>query len=343
MRRAFWGSAKVLLVAALGLGMGAAQPERKQKKPSKSAANEPVTQTLPALPEPPAAVLAETARLVFHVSPLSQKGLLSQQARDALKALERDNRGAQIVKLRAFVAGTGDMRRVQQIVSEVFAEKKQPLPALTTVQAGALPLEDAQVVIESVSVDKRNVNPGGLVFFAPQPVEMLKSAGDILRITCFMSSLDGTGDVRSRMAAAFPEAAVNLVQLTRFGAPGERANCEAVARAAPGSGASPELAARAGGVAFTASSLVLSGLQMAFQDQDADIRLAFERLKKAIEPLGGRMEGAFTSVYTLTPNAGAGAARERARLGMAGPVLLLEGLPSLDATVGMDVVAAKGE
>src|ERR1700681_2084024 len=84
-----------------------AQPERKQKKPRKNEDKEPVTQVLPLLPDPPPAVAAETARLVFHVSPLSAKGLLSQQLRDALKALDHDNRGAQIVKLRAFVAGTG--------------------------------------------------------------------------------------------------------------------------------------------------------------------------------------------------------------------------------------------
>ena len=36
--------------------------------------------------EPPAAVVGETQRLTFHVSPLSAKGLLTQQTRDALKA-----------------------------------------------------------------------------------------------------------------------------------------------------------------------------------------------------------------------------------------------------------------
>ena len=57
---------------------------------NKKKTEEPVTQTLPVLKDPPGAVAAETARLVFHVSPLSNKGLLSQQIRDALKALLRD-------------------------------------------------------------------------------------------------------------------------------------------------------------------------------------------------------------------------------------------------------------
>jgi hypothetical protein len=337
MMRTGSGSYKGLavLVAAVTLPL-AAQPERKQKKPGKNDQKEPVTQTLPALPDPPAAVAAETARLVFHVSALSSKGLLSQQTRDALKSLERENRGAQPVKLRAFVAGTGDMRRVQQIVSEVFTEKKQPLPALTTVQVGALPLEGAQVVIESVSVDRRAASPGGLAFLPPQPLAGLKAAGELLRVTCFLTSLDGLADVRSQVAAGFPAASANFVQLTRFGAaasPQGAANCEAVARA---STTHP-----AGGVIFTGPKIVFSGLQMAFRDQDADVRLAFDRLKKAVEPLGGRMDGAFLSIYALTRNASEAANRERANIGAGGPVLLFEGLPALDATLGLELVAAK--
>lgn len=321
-----------LLSGLLLAGHLLAQPERPQKKPTKKD-KEPVTQVLPLPPDPPPAVAADPARLVFHVSPLSAKGLLSQQVRDALKALDRDNRGAQIVKLRAFVAGTGDMRRVQQIVSEMFSEKKQPLPALTTVQVGALPLEGAQVVVESIGVEKRAVNPNGLAFLPAQPVEGLKAAGDILRVTCFLTSLDGVAQVRSAVAAAFPAAAANFVQLTRFG--GEAPpSCEAVARA---SGARPN-----GAVVFTRPKIVFSGLQMAFRDQEEDIRLAFDRLKKAVEPLGGRMadgqtDGLFVSIYALTRPA----AEAANRVG-GGVPMLFEGLPALDATVGVDVVAAGG-
>jgi len=310
-----------ILLPALSLllaGHLLAQPERPQKKPAKKS-KEPVTQVLPLLPDPPPAVVAETARLVFHVSPLSAKGLLTQQVRDALKALERDNRGAQIVKLRAFVAGTGDMRRVQQIVSEMFSEKKQPLPALTTIQVGALPLVGAQVVIESAGMDKKPVNPGGVVFLPPQPVEQLRAAagsGDILRVTCFMNSLDGLPG--GAPAAAFPApAAANFVQLTRFGGEGPPL-CEAVARAGGG-------AAAAGG----ATKVVFSGLQLAFRDQPEDIGLALDRLKRAVEPLGGRMDGAAVSVYGLARGPGGGPADR----------LVVEGLPALAAVVGVEMVA----
>ena len=153
--------ARRILAPVLSLIFAALLPAQR-KNPDK----EPPSQTLPVLKDPPAAVVADTVRLTFHVSPLSAKGLLTQQTRDALQALLRANHGAPIVKLRAFVAGTGDARRVQAIVSEIFTDKKQPLPALTTIQVGALPLEGAQVVIESISEDKRAQNPNGLVSLA---------------------------------------------------------------------------------------------------------------------------------------------------------------------------------
>src|SRR5207248_4025432 len=134
----------------------------KKKKP------EDITQTLALPPDPPATVTAETSRLVFHVSPLSGKGLLSQQVRDALKALLKSTNGASIVKLRAFVAGSGDLRRVPAIVSETFALKHMALPAVSVVQVGALPMEGAQVILESTSVAKKEMNPQGLVFVSGQ-------------------------------------------------------------------------------------------------------------------------------------------------------------------------------
>jgi hypothetical protein len=126
------------------------------------------TQTLQVPKDPPSAVAAETRRLVFHVTPLSAKGLLSQQVRDALKALFRLTGSLTVVKVRAFVAGSGDVRRVRDIVSESFTDRRQSLPALSVIQVGALPLEGAQVVLESVAVARKDVNNFGLIFIAGQ-------------------------------------------------------------------------------------------------------------------------------------------------------------------------------
>ena len=60
--------------------------------------------------------------------------------------------GATIVKLRAFVAGSGDMRRVQAIVSETFTEQHSRSRRLRWCRWAALPLEGAQVVLESIAV-----------------------------------------------------------------------------------------------------------------------------------------------------------------------------------------------
>jgi len=109
--------------------------------------------------------------LIFNVSPLSAKGLLSQQTREALKAILKANGGAQVVHLRAFIAGSGDIRRVPQIVSEVFTGKKMQLPSVSIIRAGALPLENAQVVIEAVSAGKKEVNPDGLAFIQAGSVD----------------------------------------------------------------------------------------------------------------------------------------------------------------------------
>ena len=109
----------IALLLALSMVCGMIWARKKKKKGNEE---DELTQTLPLLKDPPQAVTVETGRLVFRVSPLSSKGLLSPQVRDALKALIRDHKGASIVKLRAFVAGTGDTRRVQTIVSETFTE-----------------------------------------------------------------------------------------------------------------------------------------------------------------------------------------------------------------------------
>ena len=120
-----------------------------QKKKDK----EQPTQVLQLPKELPSAVAGETRRLVFRVTPLTGKGLLSQQIRDSLKAAQHETGGDTILKIRAFVAGSADLRRVRDLVSDSFSSRKQPLPVLTLVRSGGLPLEGAQVSFE---VDRGN-------------------------------------------------------------------------------------------------------------------------------------------------------------------------------------------
>ena len=143
------GLAIVASACCLALAPGLAA--QKKPKPKK----EEITQTLQLPKELPGAVTGETRRLTFHVTPLSARGLLSAQVRDALKALTRETGANPVLKIRAFVAGSGDLRRVRDLVSEVFTERRLPLPALSLVQSGGLPLEGAQVVLEAIASGRR--------------------------------------------------------------------------------------------------------------------------------------------------------------------------------------------
>ena len=352
----------LLLLLALSLTFQAGAQSRKKKK-----AEDETTQTLPILKDPPQAVAAETEKLVFHVSPLSSKGLLTQQVKDALKALIQENRGATIVKLRAFVAGSGDLRRVQQIVSEVFTDRKLSLPAVSTIQVGALPLEGAQVVIESIAMDKRAVNANGLAFFSGQQTKDVKLSvaqlqtavaaahvTEVLRATCFLTSFDTLNAARSALSAAFPSAALNYIQLQR-NASESLAECEAVGRltSPPPSEVvlmnPPQLTANPNysQIALVhAPKLVLTGTQMAFGEQDADVKLAFERLGKALDSMNVSYKDVFwSSTYPLTRTAIDKIRAIRFEFldktrPPASTLITFEGLPSLDASVAIDVIAA---
>lgn len=366
------------LLIAGGLAWVEPAAAQRKKKPSK----EEITQTLEVLPDPPNAVKADTARLVFHVSPLSGKGLLSQQVRDGIKELWRMNRGAQIVRLRAWVAGTGDMRRVSNIVSEVFTDKKQPLPVVNVIQVGLLPMDGAQVLLEATSVARKPQNPHGLALISGQagtakidPANPsmkvaalarkaavdLKTAlagvqlepKDVLRISCLATSLEDYGEARQIVAIAFPQAALAYVQTVR--SPSSHVvECEAVARLKAPVGAPAKFVQPPGltpspnfthVVLVGAPQVILTTTQLAFRAQDADVRLAFQRLQGILESAGsGTKDVLFSSVYPLSD---AMAAKVRAirfefydsSKPPASTLLLFEGLPSLDASFGVDVVA----
>lgn len=350
-----------------------AGPLEKKKK-----SEEDLTQVLQLPKDPPSAVVADTARLGFSVSPLSSKGLLSQQARDALKALHHSVGGASIVKLRAFVAGSGDVRRVQAIVSETFTDRREALPALSVVQVGGLPLEGAQIVIEATLVGKKDVNPKGLVFIAgqqasvPQPLQPIlplaekalaglrtalhgagSEAGDVLRGTCFLSSLDGFAAVRGAVESEYRGAAWNFVQIQRAPA-NSVVECEAVARSRvkiekPLEFLNPEGLPKSPNYSqialVGAPRIAITGTQVAFGFQDADARLAFGRLEKELARAGSSIkEIAWSSVYPLS-NAMADQVRkirfeyyDPARP-PASTLLPFEGLPSVDASFAVDAIA----
>jgi enamine deaminase RidA (YjgF/YER057c/UK114 family) len=338
------------------------------------------TQVLELPKELPAAVTAETSRLVFYVSPLSAKGLLSQQTRNALKGVIRAKRGGTVVKLRAFVAGSGDLRRVRDLISDTFSKRREPLPALSLVQVGALPMTGAQVQLESIAVARKPVNPHGLAFISGQgalgrqpldpvlPLAQQSLAGlraavraagagpaDVLRVSCFLSSLEGLAAVRNLFAAEYRSAALTFLQVQR--APVRAvAECEAVARlrAAPGSALrllNPDGMSRSphfSQIALVgAPAVVLTGTQVSFGYQEADARLAFQRLEKVLEQAGGSLKDlAFSGIYPLSGGIAEQVRRVRFEFydkarPPASTLLEFQGLPSMDAGFAVDVVAIK--
>lgn len=338
------------------------------------------TQTLQLPRDLPVTVEGDPRRLTFLVSPLSSKGLLSRQVRDALSALSRQAKGDPILKIRAFVAGSGDARRVRDLVSEVFTERKQPLPALSLVQAGGLPLEGAQVVLEGIAAGKKEVNPQGLAFISAQtesaadpsePVaplaarslgalrQAVKAAGseppDVTRISCFFSSLEGLAATRQLVTAEYPAAAADYVQ-TQRGPKRAVVACEAVARLRGSTGTrlrllNPEgLRPEPGAsqIALVASpKVVLTGTQVSFGYEEKDARLAFQRLAKALEQAGvTTRDVAFADFYPLAAGIAGQVRQVRGEFfdetrPPASSLLLFEGLPSMNAGFAMDVVAVK--
>ncbi len=329
----------------------------------KKKTEEELTQVLALPKDPPSAVTADVSRLVFHVSPLTAKGLLSQQTRDALKSLLQQTKGGQIVKLRAFVAGSGDLRRVQTIVSEVFTEKKMNLPVLSVVQVGGLPLAGAQVVLESFTSDRRVQNERGLGFISGQPSNMKDPLGPlqkitekagfgastIRRVTCFLTDLDRVAEIRGQAQTAFPSAALDFVQLQRSTLE-DFAECEAVAmlKTAPSSPLSffePEPGKYSQIAMVGPGKVALTGTQVGFRFQDEDVRLAFGRLGKALESVGGNFKNVgVTHMYPLSRGTADRIRKIRYEFldgtrPPASTLLLFEGLPGLDAAFAIDVIA----
>jgi enamine deaminase RidA (YjgF/YER057c/UK114 family) len=368
-------AAKAVAWAALAVAAMAAWPAQKQAKK-----DDDETQTLQLPKELPLAVAGDLRRLAFHVVPLSANGLLSQQVRDGLKALSQQTGRDTVLHIRAFVAGAGDLRRVRDLVSESFTARRQPLPALSLVRGGGLPLAGAQVLLEAVAAGNRDVNPNGLAFFSEQaatsenpldPVapltakslarlrQVVKAAGveppDVMRVTCYFSSLDNLAASRSLVEAEYPAAAIDYVRPQRAPS-GALAACEAVARLrrspaarlqtvdvdalAPEPGVSPA-------VLLTGPRVVLTGAQASFGYEEKDARLAFERLRAALEQAGASPGGvAYARYYALST--GISSQLRKIRLEFfdaarppAGALLLWEGLSSMDTGFAVDVVAAK--
>jgi enamine deaminase RidA (YjgF/YER057c/UK114 family) len=264
----------------------------------------------------------------------------------------------------------------------MFSEKHLTLPALSVVQIGALPGDNAQVLLEAIIEDKKPANPNGLAFISGQAAytrEPLKpvvpmvekaaarlrtavraagiDAGDVLRIDCYLTSLDETDKVRALVGAQFPRATLALMQPLRATYQ-SGAECGAVARLSSGPRVPlefvnpPELdgPSQSSAVALVGPYRVaLSSAQLAFGAREDDARLAFVRLGKSLEQVTASYDKtAVAHIYSVSQAVGnlaqkAGAVFFDKSTPPAETVLPFEGLPSMDASFAVDVIVVLPE
>jgi enamine deaminase RidA (YjgF/YER057c/UK114 family) len=164
----------------------------------------------------------------------------------------------------------------------------------------------------------------------------------VLRVTCFLGSLEDAPAARAAMESAFAGAALAFVQDQRLSIAGQTV-CEAVGRLEP---SAAQLVSVTNGIAAVSSpKLILTGTQLIFRDRDDDVRLGFQRLGKAIAALGSSMQDViWAAAYSLTkPDAAKLDTLQWEFLKHehppAGTAIQIEGLPSTDATGAIEFIA----
>jgi hypothetical protein len=314
-----------VLGVVLSVAVVWAQPERPIRRPPNNQLALEGSDAPTGRLDAPQTVVASTDQLVFHTSPLSGKGLLSQQVEEALRAIDRSNGNATIVYVRAFVAGTGDLRRVQGVINDRLADKRLPLPAVTTVQVGSLLEEGAQVVLEAVSEERRPVNAQGVRMVAAVPapsgaeaiaaLQERMAGAAALSVTCFADSAEAAQAARQAAANSFAKVPAVFVQSTRYTL-GNRVACEAMVQG--------------GAVA----KWVFASAQTTFGVEDAELQQAFDRLQKA---LNGR-DATLADAVSVHAYATSRAIADKAKAMGASTAFDVEGLLSQDATLAVEAV-----
>ena len=173
------------------------------------------------------------------------------------------------------------------IVSEMFTDKKLPIPAVSVDSGGQACRWMARRWCSSRLLWKRRSSILDGVVFLPG----LKPGPPVNResITCFMNSLDKAVDLRASSQRPTRRRLLNFVQLRRDTL-GDSYECEAIAAAQPGQGVT--------------GKIVITGTQLAFGSGEEDSRLAFQRLEKALTPVGGKLtDTVWVQFYPLSGKA----------------------------------------
>ena len=315
---------------------------------------DPKSQVLPLPPELPMALAAETETLDFHISKLLRSGGLAAQIRQSLDDLIRDTHGETIVKLRAFVAGAGDARRVQAEATDLFTERKLPLPVLSVIQVGALGDEAAKVVIEAVVSTHKSVNPDGLAFVAGQTGASLKEAVEklaasvkaagvapesLLTTTCFTSALENYEATRNELLTVFPHTSVNVVQALRDPS-NDASMCEAIGQLSQKPAQDVVFLSANRAVQVRARRLIFTGMQLTFGSFLDDAQQSFQRLQHAAKAFGPADVAVEVNAFSLNVYAGSALRKMTSFPPNTFTLQRVEGLPAIDASAGIEAILA---
>lgn len=341
-----------MLVLLLTMAAPGAYSQRQKKKNE-----EPKPQVMPLPLELPMALAAETETLDFHISPFLRSGGLAAQIRQSLDDLIRDTHGETIVKLRAFVAGAGDARRVQTEAAALFNTHKLPLPVLSVLQVGALGDEAAKVVIEAVVSTHRSVNPNGLAFVAGQTAGSLKESIEklalaaktagvtpegLLTTTCFTSTVENYGALREDLRKTFPNTSVNIVQALRD-PPNDASMCEAIGQLSQKPDKDVVFLSEQRATQVRARRLIFTGMQLTFGSFLDDAQQAFQRLLRAAKPLGSTDVAVDVNAFSLNAYAGSALRKMTSFPPNTFTIQRVEGLPAIDASAGIEAILAPAD
>lgn len=336
-------------------------------------------QTLATVPEAPGAVRMETSRLEFLRVPDEQTGLLSKQVEESMKSIRKSLRKRRLVRVTAWVAGAGDVRRVSSSIRELLADWRIPLPAITVVRVGALPNAGSRVSFDVELEGERDSNPNGLIYLGAvrshseeftlaldkllaESLDRLQSrlqeqrveASAVLSARCLVSLTDDVGKLDDALRARFPGASTRVMQSVRV-APDSYANCDVVARLPekPTEALEPRVVTETNGappvtsyVKVNTPQMVLTAGQLCFRSTDDDLMLGFERLEDTLKDLGTSLKHTVQlSILAQSPEL------EQRTEAQGRPFLqpqydpailrqTVEALPALDSTVSLDAVVA---
>ncbi|MEO5799949.1 MAG: hypothetical protein ABIS00_10975 [Gemmatimonadales bacterium] len=314
----------------------------------------------------PEALVAETARLEFHVATPAH-GSLDTQVRTAMQELTTKHRGARFIKLRVF-ANPADLATIRAKINGFIGNAHALPPVISLVGVAGFPDTAQRVAIEATISTNGTVNPYGLGFLAgvASPAgdrtiaglaritrEMTIPDSNVLRISCFYEQADQADSARAAISSTFPKAeALYVFSFAKSVKP--LIECEAMARLANAPAQPVQYFNRAGitaspnysQAAFVATpKVIFVASQEAGEPTDSAFTAVFEWMQAAVTPLGASLADiVLGDYYWLTPEARDISRTVRVRYSggtvPAATGVFFAGLASGSTGAGIDVVVA---